>query len=171
MISSFSVLIDPATGSEAAASLAFLKDATITAPDPYTVQFKLAKPLAVFPALITVKNTFIVEKGATSATLRLSGMGTGPFVPVDFAIDQQVHRLMKNGNYWERGLPRADCLEIYMIPDPTTVNAALQSGQIDVAEGVAFWTICVLSRTDRQIRLIESPGPAHVMSLVHAGGH
>jgi peptide/nickel transport system substrate-binding protein len=164
VIFSLQRLIDPATGSEAAASLAFLKDATITAPDPYTVQFKLAKPLAVFPALITVKNTFIVEKGATSATLRLSGVGTGPFVPVDFAIDQQVHRLMKNGNYWERGLPRADCLEIYMIPDPTTVNAALQSGQIDVAEGVAFGTIRAL-QTDRQIRLIESPGPAYVMSL------
>jgi len=51
-----------------------------------------------------------------------------------------------------------------MIPDPTTGNAALQSGQIDILEGVAFGAIRSLA-TDRRIKLLESPGPAYVMSL------
>jgi peptide/nickel transport system substrate-binding protein len=164
VIWSFQRLIDPATGSEAASTLAFLKEASITAPDRYTVRFKLARSLAELPTLLTNKNTFIVQKGATTETLRLKGVGTGPFVPVDFALSQQVRRLVRNRNYWEPGLPRAECLEIYMIPEPTTRNAALQSGQIDVSEGVAFGTIRALE-TDTRIKLVESPGPAYYMTF------
>ncbi|HLW61164.1 MAG TPA: ABC transporter substrate-binding protein [bacterium] len=160
----FERLLDPATGSEATPSLAFLKNSSITALDKYTVRFKLDQPAVEFPSAITTKNTWIVEKGATTETIKLKGVGTGPFIPEGFAPGQQIHRLIRNPNYWEHGLPMAQCLEIYEIPDPTTRDAALLSGQIDVSEGVVFSAIGALV-ADKRIKLVESSGPAYVMSL------
>ena len=57
-------MIDPKTGSEGAAQMAFLTKAGIQAAGPYTVKFTTAKPVAELPLLITNKITFIVENGA-----------------------------------------------------------------------------------------------------------
>src|SRR6516165_6220738 len=53
----FKRLLDPAAKSEGAAQLAFLDPNGITGPDRYTVVFKLPKPVAELPGLITIKNT------------------------------------------------------------------------------------------------------------------
>ena len=50
-----------------------LKPGGITASGPYTVKFTTAKPVAELPLLITNKNTFIVQKGSSTNTLRTKG--------------------------------------------------------------------------------------------------
>ncbi len=155
VVYTFQRLIDPATGSEAAATLSFLTKDSITAPDPSTVVFKTAQPMATLPNLITTKSTYIVENGATKDTLRTHGVGTGPFIAQDFQPVQQVHKFVKNPNYWEPGLPKAACIEAYVIQEATTLNAALQSGQIDVAQSVAYVSIPTLQQ-DSSIKLLKT---------------
>ncbi len=159
----FRRLIDPAVKSEAAATLTFLNAAGIIAQDPYTVVFKTQKPVSELPVAISTKNTYIVENGYTTAKLRTGGVGTGPFIPVKFQPVQQVHLFVKNPHYWEAGLPKAPCLAFYVIQEATTRNAALDSGQIDVAQQVDFSTLPALQR-DSHIRLLKT-GASTSMTL------
>lgn len=156
-------LIDPASASEAAATLAFLNPDGITAVDDYTVQFKTDKPVVELPVLITNKNTFIVPDGATTESIAASPNGTGPFMPVDFDVAAQPHVFTKNPNYWEEGLPKADCIEFSHIQEATTLNAALLSGEIEVAQQVSYATLPTL-QNNPDIQLLTA-GPATQMTL------
>lgn len=164
VVYSFKRLLDPATKSEAAAQLAFLDPAGITASDDYTVVFKTPKPVAELPELITIKNTWIVQDGASTDDIKTKGIGTGPFVAVDFQPKQTPHVFTKNANYWEPGLPKADRLEIYTIAEGTTASAALQSGQIDVLQQVDFASLPAV-KADPNIKLVTS-GPSTSLILV-----
>jgi peptide/nickel transport system substrate-binding protein len=160
----FKRLLDPASKSEGAAQLAFLDPKGISGSDPYTVVFKLPKPVAELPGLITIKNTWIVPDGKTEAELKLHGDGTGPFTAVNFQPKQTPHVFVKNPNYWEHGLPKADRLEFYTIAENNTTVAAIQSGQVDLAEQVDFASIPVLQK-DSNIKLLKS-GPSTTLLLV-----
>ena len=83
--------------------MTFLKPSGIQAAGKYAVKFVTAKPVAELPLLITNKNTFIVQNGATTATLRTKGAGTGPFIPVDFKPVQQVHTFTRNPDVLAEG--------------------------------------------------------------------
>jgi peptide/nickel transport system substrate-binding protein len=148
-------LIDPSVGSEAAATLAFLNPEGITAEDDYTVKFVTDKPVPELPVLITTKNTWIVQDGATSEDLRLNGVGTGPFIPVDFQPVQQPHKFIRNPDYWEEGLPKSECVEFYVIQEPTTRIAAIQSGEVDIVELIDFSTVPMLEN-DPKVKLMET---------------
>ena len=156
-------LIDPNTKSEAAATLAFLNSSGITAKGKYTVVFKLDKPVAELPIAITTKNTYIVEKGANTDLLRTHGIGTGPFVAVGFQPVQQVHLFTRNKHYWQKGLPKASCLAMYVIQEATTRNAALQSSQIDIAQQIDFSTIPAMKAVS-SVKLLKT-GPSTSMTL------
>jgi peptide/nickel transport system substrate-binding protein len=160
----FKRLLDPASKSEGAAQLAFLDPNGITGPDPYTVIFKLPKPVAELPGLITIKNTWIIPDGKTEAELKLKGDGTGPFMAVNFQPKQTPHVFVRNPNYWESGRPKADRLEFYTIAENNTTTAAIRSGQVDLAEQVDFASIPALQK-DPNIKLLKS-GPSTTLLLV-----
>jgi peptide/nickel transport system substrate-binding protein len=155
VVYSYKRLINPDDPSEAASSLSFLNPEGIIAVDDYTVKFVTKKPVAELPVLITIKNAWIVEDGATKDQLRLNGVGTGPFIPVDFQPVQQPHKFVKNPNYWEAGLPKSECLEFYVIQEPTTRIASIQSGEVDIVEYVDFATIPTLMG-DPNITLLKT---------------
>jgi len=159
----FKRLLDPASKSEGASQLAFLDPKGITGPDPYTVVFTLPKPVAELPGLITIKNTWIIPAGKTEAELKLHGDGTGPFMGVGFQPKQTPHVFVKNPNYWEPGLPKADRLEFYTIAENNTAVAAIQSGQVDLAEQVDFASIPMLQK-NANIKLLKS-GPSTTLLL------
>ncbi len=106
--------------------------------------------------MITTKNTWIVPDGSTSDTLKLNGVGTGPFIPVGFQPVQQIHKFVRNPNYWEAGLPKSDCVEFYVITEATTRVAAIKTAQVDIVEAVDFSTIPSL-QGDANIKLMETP--------------
>lgn len=168
VVYTFKRLIDPARASGGAAVLSFLdpKDANaISAVDDYTVKFKPKGPIAELPVLITNKYTYIVPDGVKTEDLRLKGDGTGPFMQDQFTPGAPVRVLKKNLNYWEAGLPKADCLEIRVIQEATTRNAALQSGQIDVSTGIDFATLPAL-QADPNIKILKSgPGTSMLMAM------
>lgn len=125
-------LLDPATGSAAAASLAFLDPDGIATVDAHTVRFTTKTPASELPTMIGTKETFIVPAGATHDTLSQHGMGTGPFVQETFTKGAPVNTLVRNPNYWDPGLPKAKCLNLSVVTESITRMAALVAGQIDL---------------------------------------
>ncbi len=148
-------VIDPKTGSEGAAQMSFLKKSGITAAGPYAVKFTTAKPVAELPLLITNKNTFIVQNGASTATLRTKGAGTGPFIPVGFKPAKQVQEFKRNPNYWQKGMPKAACLQFFVIQEANSMLAALQTGQVDFSQQVAYEVVPAL-KNDKRVKLIAT---------------
>jgi len=66
-------------------------------------------------------------------------VGTGPFVPTSFVVDQKIS-LKANPNSWRMDpygnvLPYVDALEYIIIPNAETWNIRLQSGDIDYIGG------------------------------------
>ena len=62
--------------------------------------------------------------------------GTGPYIAVDCKTDDHL-TLVKNENYWN-GEPKIDELTIRTMSNGDTLSAALQSGDIDAAYGMAY---------------------------------
>ncbi len=149
VVYTFKRLLNPKTGSEGRTTMAFLDPAGIKAVGPYVVQFRVKKPVAELPLLITNKNAFIVENGASDATIKTKGAGTGPFVAQDFGTTKQPNTFVRNSNYWEKGLPKAQCIQLYVIQEAASKLAALQTGQVDVVQQVDFASIPVLKRNPK----------------------
>ncbi len=62
--------------------------------------------------------------------------GTGPYIAVECKSGDHL-TLKKNANYWN-GTPKLDELTIKAISNGNTLSAALQSGEIDAAYGMAY---------------------------------
>jgi ABC-type transport system substrate-binding protein len=135
VVYTFRRVLDPKTGSEGLSQMTFLKPGGIKADGPYRVKFTTAKPVAELPLLITNKNTFIVQNGAKTATLRTKGAGTGPFIPVGFKPGKQVQTFNRNPNYWQKGLPYLDKLEFRPLSDTESRYASIQNGDVDIIYG------------------------------------
>ena len=56
-------------------------------------------------------------------------VGTGPFKVKEVRARQWV-KYEKNPDYWDKGLPYLDGIEIHLIPDPMTAKAALLKGEL-----------------------------------------
>ena len=62
-------------------------------------------------------------------------IGTGAFMFKEFAQGQYV-KYVKNPNYWDKGLPYLDAVEVYAIKDPMTRQAMLLRGEMQGAREV-----------------------------------
>jgi ABC-type transport system substrate-binding protein len=56
-------------------------------------------------------------------------IGTGPFIFKGIRNNQYLE-WVKNPNYWQKGLPKLDGVELHSIPDPAAFTAALKNGEI-----------------------------------------
>lgn len=63
-------------------------------------------------------------------------VGTGPYVATELVTDDHL-KLVKNENYWD-GTPKIDEITVKTISDGDTLALALQSGEIDMAYGMAY---------------------------------
>ena len=157
---------DTAPGSENAPMLAFMDYDGIIAEDDYTVKFVLPEPAVEMPLQIaTIKAPWIVQKGAKHDELDKSGMGTGPFIPVDFEAQGSPHVFVKNEDYWEEGLPLADQVELYMIIEATTRAAAIQSGEMDFVQIVDFANVSELE-ADPNVNLVASKASVSMLAVM-----
>jgi len=159
----FQRVINPKTGSEGAPQMSFLTPSGIKATGPYTVTFTTKKPVAELPLLITNKNTFITEAGVPTATLRTKGAGTGPFIPQDFSPTKQVQTFVRNPHYWKAGLPKAECIQLYVIQEASSMLAALQTGQVNFSQQVDYSVVPVLQK-DSKVHLLTT-GPSTSMTM------
>ena len=162
VVYTFRRIIDPATGSGGASTLAFLDPAGIKAVDEHTVAFTTKNPVSELPVLIANKYTNIVPDGAKHADLRLHEDGTGPFKQEEFTPNGPVRLLRANADYWG-GKPKAACLRITVAQEPVTAVAAIKSGDADLLLNVDPSVLGAL-KGDSSVTLLQT-GASTSMTL------
>ncbi len=63
---------------------------------------------------------------------RMHAVGTGPFTQGAFVRDTSI-RYERNKNYWRKGYPLIDALEVRYVPDPVTTQMMMEAKEADVA--------------------------------------
>jgi ABC-type transport system substrate-binding protein len=134
----FARIIWPPKGFSSPRTPLFSAVSEITIRDPYTIEFKLSEPrpqdfmLGAFASgwnIIVRKKT--LEEHENNLRKVPDFPGTGPFRHVK-RIDKEVWIMEKNPQYWNKGLPYLDRLEIYHLPPwSPDVAAALLGGKVD----------------------------------------
>jgi peptide/nickel transport system substrate-binding protein len=66
--------------------------------------------------------------------LRANPVGTGPFKLVEWKRDSHI-KWERNKDYWQKGRPYLDGIEIKYIPDPVTASQMMQTKQADMWTG------------------------------------
>lgn len=120
---------EEATAAVAAASLASIEE--VQAPDPQTVILKLKNADAAILASLASVNLAMLSKDDTEASLGKTPNGTGPFAFKDRKPNESI-TLAANPGYWG-DKPKLATVEFRIIPDETSIVAALQSGNVQLA--------------------------------------
>ncbi len=127
-------ILDPATGSRARTSLSMVSD--VAATDAMTVKFDLNIPYAGFADIFADRNLRIVPKDKL-AELSTQPVGTGPFMFKSWSPGDRLE-LVKNPDYFEKGLPKLDGATLRIIPESAARMAALESGAIDIVWSMPY---------------------------------
>lgn len=125
-------ILDEKTGSPVRSY--FVEIQEIITPDPHIVVFKLKRPLASMLIYFSLPNASIISKDLVNADLNKpeNVIGTGPFKLIEWVPDQYM-RLKKNEAYFEEGKPYLDEIEIRIIPEESSIVAALRTGEVHFA--------------------------------------
>lgn len=103
--------------------------AEIATPDDHTVVLGLSEPNATLPSVLTRVNTSILSAGAIDAdTVGNEPNGTGAFTFADWNQGQSVE-LSAFADYWG-GAPAVEGISIRVLPEETSMLAALQAGEV-----------------------------------------
>jgi len=121
----------------AAVARSFFTDVdNITTPDPSTVTFNLKNPNAALIAYMAHPNTGIVSKKIGEANADLSkketAIGSGPFKLAEWVPDNFM-RFEANKDYYVSGQPYLDGIRINVVPDESSLTAALRTKAADMA--------------------------------------
>ena len=130
-------ILDPKTGSRARTNLAMVK--SVQAVDPLTVKFELEFPYAGFADIFADRQLRIVPRDRVS-TLSTEPIGTGPFMFKSWAPGDRME-LVRNPNYFEKGLPKLDAVTVRVIPEAAARIAALESGAIDIVWNLPYESV------------------------------
>jgi ABC-type transport system substrate-binding protein len=133
-------IVRPPKGVVIPRSSLFTAVGEIVAPDPYRIEFRLTEPrprafmLSSFASgwnVIVRKKTLDDNQGNLRQVEHFPG--TGPFRHVS-RKDKEVWIQERNPNYWNKGLPYVDRLEVYHLPPfSPELGSAFLSGKIDYA--------------------------------------
>jgi peptide/nickel transport system substrate-binding protein len=99
--------------------------------DDYTVTVALKRVDATFLYTTARQGSVIYPREAVDS-LKSQPIGTGPFTVAEWVRGDRIV-LVKNKDYWVKGLPKLDRVVFRFIPDPNSTLAALKSGDIDVS--------------------------------------
>ena len=97
----------------------------------YAVKFATKEPFAGLLAALGGFWGFIISEAGIKkyGDLNKNALGTGPFMLVDWKVEQQMV-LKRNPDFYKKGLPYVDELVLRVIPDEANIVAALRTGQI-----------------------------------------
>ncbi|MFH1984980.1 MAG: ABC transporter substrate-binding protein [Pseudomonadota bacterium] len=103
--------------------------------DDHTVRFVLAHAWLPFTGVLTDPASFTSLIPSPTAvandTQNRHPVGTGPFIFKEWKPGDQI-TVTKNPDYWQKGRPYLDAVELRIITDHESRYAALVSGQVDV---------------------------------------
>ena len=102
----------------------------IETPDDYTVVITLNEALPTFHYQMTDYHMAMLSSEYPLDRLESNPMGTGPFVLKEMVAKESA-LLVKNESYWQAGLPKADELRIYFVPDIDASVTMLENDDVD----------------------------------------
>ena len=97
----------------------------------YEVTVELKEPQPSFLALLASGYTPIYPCHVSPREMRTKPIGTGPFKFVEFRRNEVV-RLARNPDYWKKGRPYLDAIEVRIIPSRSTRILAFVSREFDM---------------------------------------
>lgn len=106
----------------------------VTVVDPYPVKVELKQPFSPFLSVLTDRAGMVVSPEAVKKygeDFVNHPVGTGPFKFKDRMKGDHI-TLVKNENYWQKGLPKLDSVTYKVINDKNVALMNLKSGQIDI---------------------------------------
>jgi peptide/nickel transport system substrate-binding protein len=106
---------------------------SVEATDDLTIVFHLRDPFVELPATLSIPfpNNIIYSPTATQKLgedYNRHPVGTGPFILKSWAAGDRE----RNSNYWNKGHPHLDRVELRPLPDAHSRFASLLSGAVDV---------------------------------------
>lgn len=148
----------------AAARANFLGIDTIDTPDDFTVVFNLKEAdVPILGAMASINAAIVPSEMVESGDFASKAIGTGPFI-LDVWTPEEKTTLKANADWWGDG-PSVDGVEVRIIPDESSIVAALRAGEIDFAL-LNDPLIATLLVDDPQIILNRVPAIAyHVLQL------
>jgi peptide/nickel transport system substrate-binding protein len=147
-------ILDAKVGSSGYARLSGELDPEgILTPDPLTLVVRLKKPDAQFPAFMGAYQTGIHPNGVDP---KEDPIGTGPFM-IESWNPTLGWELVRNPNYWAKGLPYLDGVRAVYIADPTTKVQAVMNGSADISDRIPFAQVKAIRNNDA-LRLYTLPG-------------
>ena len=93
--------------------------------------FNLKAPQPALLGLLASGFSPIYPCHVPPAKMRQAPIGTGPFKFVEYKANQSI-KLVRNPNYWKKGLPYLDGIEYTIITNRSTMLLAFVSGKFDV---------------------------------------
>jgi ABC-type transport system substrate-binding protein len=133
---------------------------SIDAVDELTVRVTLTRPAPNLRSILVTKTfsmyspTFAQRVGDDA--LKQQASGTGPFMVVEWRANE-ILRLKKNPNYWQRGLPYLDEVVFRIVPDINTRATMLEAGDADMALGLSMPDLQRL-KTRRGLKVLRGLG-------------
>jgi peptide/nickel transport system substrate-binding protein len=125
---SFERLLDPKTA--APYRMYYESIGFIQVVDPLTVRFKMKKVDSNFLFNVARGDAVIVPRQGIDK-LKSAPIGTGPFKLAEWKRGDSV-TMVRNPDYYRKGIPYLDGVVFKFIPDPSAQLAALRAGDVDV---------------------------------------
>ncbi|SEN56105.1 ABC transporter substrate-binding protein [Lihuaxuella thermophila] len=132
---------------------------SVTAVDEYTVKFELNFPQGPFLSNLAMPVFGIASPTAVKkdpVQFNQNPVGTGPFKFKNWKKNDSI-TLEKNKDYWQKGYPKLDRLIFKSIPDNSARFTALQSGDIDMMDGLNPDDV-KLVESNKQLQLFKQAG-------------
>jgi len=137
-------MLEPTVASPIRAQLGAIE--RVETPDPHTAVIVTQRPfaplLAELTGLMLLPPTYTARVGP--AGLASQPVGTGPFRFAERVKDDRIV-LEANGQHW-RGQPLIERLEFRPVPDTASRQAAVRTGQVDLATNVPHEQVAILER-------------------------
>jgi peptide/nickel transport system substrate-binding protein len=154
----FESILSPAMKSPIRGSIDKLS--SIDTPDPLTVVFHAREPFYTFIGNLPAIG--IVPEGSGPEIIN-APIGTGPYRFVSYAEAEPV-RLEANPDYWG-GAPAIPHLAVQVINDNSTRQAALMSGEVDLAYNTQFDPETIRALQGRRGLQVEIAGGSNIAHL------
>jgi peptide/nickel transport system substrate-binding protein len=123
-------------------SQALVSVVSVDVTDAQTVVVKMNKPWSTFPAILTLQTGYMAAPAMLDdpAGANAEPIGTGPFMFADRQVGAYL-KTKRNPTYWQKdssgtALPYLDALDFNILPDGTSRSAALDTGDVGVAQVV-----------------------------------
>lgn len=139
----FDRIRNPPSGVSIPRKSLFTAVSEINTRDKHTVEFKLSEPRSVnfmMSAFASGWNVIFSKKTLEEHNYNLRALlnipGTGPF-KTKRRVENEIWVMEKNQNYWNKGLPYLDGIEVYhLLPFSPELGASILSGRVDYARAL-----------------------------------